>query len=506
MMEKSNTDSPPNEAPGEANNTRSRTPSIVAWGITAFLVVVIAAVIVFAGRRNVEKPAPQKKKLANVEAVTVVTEEYCEALTLPALVEADRTAAISPESPGTLARWFFPEGATVEAGQIVAELNIDILMANLEELKASLKTASENATLASIGTESASLELENAQKRAKVQELVLKSAEATRELAMIEFKRIQTLVERKIENRSKLDTVRNAMTQADLAVEQAKEGVNSARVDVRSANLRVKQSKANLNLSNARLLELEAAVAHILVRINKSKLRAPITGRLEEHLAEPGEVVAAGVPIAHVYDLRYLRAIVNVPDRYVAFLDPKNEAAKSFIQMNRPGAEQQIRAKIIIPGLPKLAGGNEPGIEFDAEIAHIAQSSDPESNTFQVELRFPNPGRALRHGVIARGRIEYLIYPSAIIIPAKAAQVTDVGPRVLVLDKSNGAQRVSVRDIEPISIRGSKILIGSGLVEGDRLIVSGWKGLVGGEEVNVLVEDGRFMLGKTDPDRKQNEE
>jgi hypothetical protein len=77
---------------------------------------------------------------------------------------------------------------------------------------------------------------------------------------------------------------------------------------------------------------------------------------------------------------------------------------------------------------------------------------------------------------------------------------------VLVLDESKGAQRVSVRDIEPISIRGSKILIGSGLAEGDRLIVSGWKGLVGGEEVNVLVEDGRFMPRKTDSGRKKSEE
>jgi hypothetical protein len=197
MMEKSNTNTLPNEAPGEANSTRRRTPSIVAWGITGLLVAVIAAVIVFAGRRNVEEPAPPKKKLVNVEVVTVSTEEYREALTLPALVEADRTAAIRPESPGTLARWFFPEGATVERGQIVAELDIDILMANLEELKAALKTASENATLSGIGTESASLELENTQKRAKVQELALKSAEANRELAMTEFTRIQTLVEKK---------------------------------------------------------------------------------------------------------------------------------------------------------------------------------------------------------------------------------------------------------------------------------------------------------------------
>ncbi len=71
MMEKSNRDSFPNETSGEthrsseeANGTRRRIPSIVAWVITGLLVAIIAAVIVFAGRRNVEEPAPPKKKVS----------------------------------------------------------------------------------------------------------------------------------------------------------------------------------------------------------------------------------------------------------------------------------------------------------------------------------------------------------------------------------------------------------------------------------------------------------
>jgi len=228
------------------------------------------------------------------------------------------------------------------------------------------------------------------------------------------------------------------------------------------------------------------------VKINKCKLKTPISGRLEEHLVEPGEVVTAGVQVARIYDLKNLQATINVPDRYISFLDPKNLAAKSFIQMNMPGAEQHINAKLTIPGLPKLTGGTAAGIELNAEIARIAQSSDPESNTFRVELRLPNPGEVLRHGVIGRGEIEYLYYPRAIIIPMKAVQVTDAGPRVLVVEETEGAQLAKVLDIEPIKILGSELLIGTGLAEGDRLIVTGWKGLVGGETVNVLVEDGHF--------------
>ena len=63
---------------------------------------------------------------------------------------------------------------------------------------------------------------------------------------------------------------------------------------------------------------------------------------------------------------------------------------------------------------------------------------------------------------------------------------------MLVTVKTEGAQCVEVRDIEAISIRGDKLLIGSGLADGDRLIVAGWKGLVSGEPVNVLIDDGRY--------------
>ena len=478
--------------PPDSHGRRKRLPSIIAWSVTGLLVIIIGAVMVYAGLRQVEEPAPPKKKLANVEVETVRTEGYREALTLPALIEADRVASIRPEFSGKLSRWFFEEGADVKEGEPVAELNMDLLMASLEELKASMTSASQNANLAAIAIESARVQQEHTRKRVKVQELALKSAQSSHKLALTEFRRIEKLVRQKTISSSRLDTSRNALTQAELSVSRAGEAFDSAKLDERSAKLRVKEAKASLKVANARLMELDAAIANILVRVKKSTLRAPITGRLEEHLVEPGEMVTAGLPISKVYDLGFLRATVNVPDRYISFLDPKNEAAKAFIRMYRPGAEQRVSAEIIIPGLPKLAGGNEPGITFRAEIARIAQSSDPESNTFKVELRFPNPGRALRHGVIARGKVSYLYYPRAILIPAKAIQVTDVGPRVLVVEASKGRQIVAVRDIEPNSIRGSKILIGKGLGEGDRLVVTGWKGLVGGEEVNVLVEDGRF--------------
>ncbi len=478
---------------------RSRIASILSWSFTVLVVGVIVAVIVYAGRRQVVEPEPPKKKLANVEVMTVQPQEYREVLTLPARIEADRMAAISAEFQGTLARWMAPEGAFVEKDQVVAELDTEVLKKNLNELHASFKTATKNVTLSQIGRESAQVGLANARQQAKLQELALKSARSDRDLAQIEFKRVQNLVRKKVMDTSKLDTAQNAITQAGLGVERANQALESARLGIQTAEVRVKEASTNRDLAKARLVELKAATASLKVQLKKTRLKAPISGRIEKHLIEPGEFTGAGDPLAHIYDLRFIRAIVNVPDRYVSFLDVKNPTIRTFIQMNMPHAEQRIRAQLILLGLPKVTGDNGAGIAFDAEIARIAQASDPSSNTYQVELRLPNPGGALRHGMIARGKIEYLYYPLAIVIPVKSVQVTDEGPRVLVVEAENDAQKVHVREIEPISIRKDQLLIGRGLARGDRLIIAGWKGLVAGETVNVLVENGLFTDRSLNP-------
>ena len=485
-----------NPDPSQTKRRSGKATSILTWGITGLMLIIIAVVVVYAYNRKDAEPGTPPKKRANVEVITIRPREYRENLTLPALLEADRTAVISPEFSGTLDRWDVSEGMEIKQGQVVARLDTDAIDASIRELEASLRTSQKNIRLVSVAKEASEVELANARKQVRLQELSIDAARSELELVKIEFRRVNGLVSKKVMNTASLDTARNTLKQKELEEAMARETMESKFLEERSAELRIKEALADLDLATARIGELNAAIDSLKVRRDKTILKAPITGKLEEHLIEPGEVVMAGTSLAYMYDLRYMRATVNVPDRYVSFMDPSNPASQAFIQMNMPGARQQIRAQLSIPGLPKLTGGNGRSIILDAQVDRIAQASDPASNTFKVVLRLPNPSGVLRHGIIAQGRIEYLYYPSAIVIPVKAVQVTDEGPRVLVVEISKGAQVVRVQEIDPISVRGSSLLIGKGLTEGDRLIIAGWKGLVAGEPVNVLVEDGRFIAGK----------
>ncbi|MDM8553665.1 efflux RND transporter periplasmic adaptor subunit [Desulfococcaceae bacterium HSG7] len=508
-MKKSVKDSHTAEASGKMEKVeipvkKRKKNSFLPWSFTFLIVIATVLVIGYGSVKEVAEPVVPAKKLTNVEVMTVKTEEFIESLTLPAIIKADRVATLKPEFTGILERWFFKEGAQVEMNAVIAEIDTESLRLNKEELEAALKSASQNVTLGNIRKESAEVSLTNIRKNTKLEEIALDSAKSEHKLAKKQFGRIRKLSKQKLSTPSQLDDAQNTLTQSELSVFRAQQNLISARLRIQLAELAIKEAKTSIELAEAKIAELEASINLLEYKIGKGKLRAPFSGRLEEHLVQPGEMVSPGDPLANIYDLKFLRVTINVPDRYVAFLDSANEGTKLFIKMSMPGAQQRIRAKLIIPGLPKLTGGTESGIELDAQIARIAQSSDSESNTFRVELRLPNPKGALKHGIIVRSKIEYLYYPDAVIIPVKAIQVTDTGPRVLVAEKTDDAQVVRTREIEPISIYGSNLLIRSGLTRGERLVVAGWKGLVGGEKVNILMEDGNFIkpaTGKKEEDK-----
>lgn len=474
---------------GHAPRRRGAVP-IVTWGSTLLLLTVTVTVIATGRLRRKPALVPPPKELVNVEVVTVRTEEYRETLILPARLEADRHGVISSELSGRLETWTVPENARVKVGEQVAALNTDTLTAELARLRAHHASTLQEAVVAQRQERSEQLALEQSEQELTALQIDLESAEATRKLATRDCERIRTLAASGIATAAELDAAEDRQTQARLGVGKVKESMNRARIAVQTAQARLEQAGAAQDLARSRVEESTQDIAARNVALEKTRLCSPVPGTVEEYLVEAGEVVTPGLPLAHVYDLEFVRAVVDVADRYVPFLDADNPTLREYIALAMPGAEQDVRTRLVVPGLPKLTGGTYDGLDLQAEIVRIGQSADPASNTFKVELRMPNPGRALKQGMICEARIDYLRYPEALIIPLRAVQVADVGPRVLVVTATGNRDVVAVRDIEPVAIQLDRLLIRQGVRPGDRLIVAGGKGVLHGEEVRVLVADG----------------
>ena len=482
-----------------------RSKAIATWGLTFLLSAATVTLIAIAANKRPPPLLKSPRVLANVEVMHVTPQEHRESLVLPARIEADRHADISSELSGRLQEWRVDEGARVTAGQVVALLNTDELRAQLGVLEAQRDSARKAADVSLRQVEAAQVALKKAEKDAAALTLELESAQADLVFAQKDHARIQSLTAESIAAQVDLDATTNRLTQAELEVAKSKDAIERGVVSVEASRIDRSQAEASQALAQARVKEAESNIDSVRVALGKTELRAPFDGRLEEYLVEVGEVVSHGTPVARVYDLEYVRAAIDVADRYVAFLDATNPAVADYIAAAMPGAKQDIRASVIIPGPPKLTGGAHAGIELQADVYRIAQSADALSNTFRVELRVRNPSEALKHGMIGRARIDYLSYPGAIVIPLAAVQVTDTGPRALVVEQRDGSSVASVRDIEPLSIDGRWLLVGQGLKSGDCLVVAGGKGVVDGEQVSVIVVDGGARTEMTAPQEPGSE-
>ncbi len=467
---------------------------VVLWLITgALAVAAIRLALVLAHRPPPRlSPAPRTLRSVAVERITPTTHRT--GLTLPARLEANRSAALSFEYGGRIECCLPLEGSSVKAGEVIAVLNTDERRARIAEREAHEQSSEKTVAVAVEALESAKLALALALRDADALQIELASVKANREFAEKEFKRVVTLVGSEAAPQADLDRATNARTQAALAVDRIRKSMEQAAVAIQAARVGVREAEAALELKRSHVLEMRREIAALKVALDKAEIKAPFAGHIDEFLVEKGEVVAPGRNVVMLYDLSTLRVLLDVPDRYIPLLDASNPLVSEYLTAAMPGAVQDLRAAVTVPGLPKLTGETYAGVRLEATIGRVARAADPESNTFRVELLTPNPGGALRQGMIVEARIDFLRYDNATVIPLKAVQVTDAGPRVFIVEGNGGEQpaRARVRDVEPVSITGETILVRSGVEVGDRLIVSGWKGLVDGEEVRIVLEDGNL--------------
>ena len=122
----------------------------------------------------------------------------------------------------------------------------------------------------------------------------------------------------------------------------------------------------------------------------------------------------------------------------------------------RPGTHARVR-------VPEL------GRSFDATVSSTVPLFDEASRTLKVRLIADNPGLALRPEIFVDVEFESKV-PAGLAIPADA--VLDSGLRKIVyVETSDGV--FEPRNVEVSGIFGDLAIIGSGVREGERVVVSG---------------------------------
>jgi HlyD family secretion protein len=200
---------------------------------------------------------------------------------------------------------FAQEGDFVTAGQVLAQMQIDVLNAQRDEARAQQQQAI-NAVA------SAEAQVKVRESDLAVAQAVVVQRESDLDNAKRRLSRSQTLSREGAASIQQLDDDQAAVRNAEAALAAAK----AQAAAVQSA---ITAAKAQVTGARSTVAALSATIARVEADIADSQLKAPLDGRVQYRIAQPGEVLGGGGKVLNMVDLS---------DVYMTFFLPETVAGK----------------------------------------------------------------------------------------------------------------------------------------------------------------------------------
>ena len=370
-----------------------------------------------------------------VTTTAVVRGVAVEAVYATGTVEAYDRVTIKARVAGAVAQLKVREGDRVKKGDLLAVIDSPTLKYELAKGKIDQWAASQQASKGSPLV--ASIEAQ-----AKATEAELKGARDDRD-------RLQKLVAAGSSTQAELDRADNkvAMLEAQLAAQQAQR--RSLVID-----LAAKASGSN------------AAVDELAARLADAELRSPIDGVVLSRSVEMGEYVPLNGPLVRVGNVDALVLECSV-----------DEADIGRITLGK-------KAAVALYAFPKQA--------FHGAVFEILPDADRAKKAFLVKVRLSDAPAGMRSGMSAEVNLVVDEHPGALLV---AADSIDANGNVWLV----AGDRVESRKVV-IGIRDMlRAEVLSGLLEGDRVVITGADALTPGARVKAtfVAADVDAVLPKT---------
>ncbi|GAB4419148.1 MAG: efflux RND transporter periplasmic adaptor subunit [Bacteroidia bacterium] len=201
---------------------------------------------------------------------------------------------------------------------------------------------------------------------------------------------------------------------------------------------------------------LERRLATLREQLEMSKIKAPISGTIDEIMAKTGEMAAPGMPVLRIVSARDLSLKAALSEAYIPFVHKGD------------------RVQISFPAL---------GREIEARVHTVGQSIHVRDRTFEVTIQLPNDSD-FKPNMFGEVAINDRTVEQAVTIPSELVQQSDLGAFVYTaVADSSGTWKARRVDIALGLSYAGEVVVEKGLKAGDRLINAGYKDLSDGQEV-----------------------
>lgn len=236
---------------------------------------------------------------------------------------------------------------------------------------------------------------------------------------------------------------------------------SSAKAALGAAQIKLKRLQAQIAKARAGAAQAQVKIQRLKVIEGYKVITSPITGVVQERMADPGVVVQPGMGILKIGDYNKVRLQANVA------------------QQNLKGVE------IGSPIVARIIGNSTKVIK--GRVTSIFPKAGEETRTVTVEAVVDNPDEQILAGQAVEMQIITARKPNALSIP-QAALTESEGKQAVWVVAGKSAKR---KFVTTGLTSGDRVEVTSGLQSGDLVIISGQERLIENAQVAAVDDSGQ---------------
>lgn len=190
----------------------------------------------------------------------------------------------------------------------------------------------------------------------------------------------------------------------------------------------------------------------LLEQLDKTRIKAPFAGVVDEIFTKQGEMLAPGVPAFRLFNTDAIKLVTDVSESYIAKLKVGQDAIVTF-----PDLKQEIKSKVTVVG----------------------DVINPVNRTVNVELSIQQDKNKYKANMISYIKIKDYHTSSAFTVPVNVIQKN--GEETYVYIAENGVAKKTKVVLGKVFANRQEVL--EGLTEGMKVITVGYQDLVDGQEI-----------------------
>ena len=211
-----------------------------------------------------------------------------------------------------------------------------------------------------------------------------------------------------------------------------------------------------LDETEARLKDLIAQREEAKLALSRTRIMAPISGRLNEIKAKVGDLLVMGREVVQILQFEQVKVTVGVPESDVAAVFDLNEAEVVIGALRN----QRVKGKKIF----------------------LSRQPRTLARLYDLELMVPNPDGRILPGMFARVELVKKVFNEALSVPLYAV-ITQGEERFVYVEKDGRAQK---RAVQLGVLDGWQVQITDGLLPGERVIVVGHRFVDDDQPVEII--------------------